>query len=449
MGADDLEGGQLFGRYRIVRTLGRGGMGTVYEAVHVTLKKRFAIKTLLSALASSVDARTRFLREGEVASRINHPNVVTVSDVGVENETPYLVMEFLEGETLGQFLAGRGRLEVSKAVDLLLPVVSAVAAGHDQGVVHRDLKPQNIFLARGHRGEVLPKVLDFGVSKLLGEGESAGLTGTMAVLGTAAYMAPEQARGARIVDGKSDQYALGLILYELLTGARAHEGANTLEVLHNVAAGAISPVLRRRPELPEALADCLTRMLALSPAERYPSLHAAGRALQPFASETIRLVMSGTFAEQGAAADAPRASASDGRLPKTILLPETSGRSGTSGVGGTQLLPGPEPSGQTTPGKVAPERGVGPTPRRPEPRRRSPRTLGAVAIAAAAVGIAVLVGLAPRPPRPRPPADRPPESFGARWRGIADAGGEAFGWGGIDRYDARASWPAQRGGRPG
>jgi tRNA A-37 threonylcarbamoyl transferase component Bud32 len=406
MNADDLEAGQLFGRYQIVRLLGRGGMGTVYEAVHVTLKKRFAIKTLLTSLASSVDARARFLREGEVASRINHPNVVTVSDVGVENETPYLVMEFLEGETLGQFLVGRGRLEVSKAVDLLLPIVSAVAAGHDQGVVHRDLKPQNIFLARSHRGEVLPKVLDFGVSKLLGEGDSSVLTRTMTVLGTAAYMAPEQARGARIVDGRSDQYALGLILYEMLTGVRAHEGGNTLEVLHNVAAGSISPVLSHRPELPRALSDCLHRMLALSPKDRYPALRAAGLALRPFASDTVRQATSGTFEEPAAATDLPRADAPDRRLPRTILLPETARRPGDINVGGTQLFPGQGPSGETAPGKVVSQLGADPTASRPEPSRRARRRLVAATAATAAVGIAVLVGLPARPARLHHPPDR-------------------------------------------
>src|SRR5450755_3731123 len=180
--SERLQDGQIFARYRIVRMLGQGGMGSVYEAVHLGLKKRFAIKTLLPSLAQSPEAQARFLREGEAASRMNHPNVVDVTDVGTEGGVPYLVMEYLEGETLGDFSARRGPLDVAVAVDLLLPAISAVAAGHDEGVIHRDLKPQNIFLARSAWGEPVPKILDFGVSKLLG-GDNPALTGTMAVLG--------------------------------------------------------------------------------------------------------------------------------------------------------------------------------------------------------------------------------------------------------------------------
>src|SRR5215471_14650499 len=267
-----LQDGQSFGRYQIVRLLGEGGMGAVYEAVHPILKKRFAIKTLLPSIAEMPEARARFLREGEATSRINHPNVVDVSDVGTEAGVPYLVMEYLEGETLAEHLDKRVRLDIGEAVDLMLPVISAVAAGHEQGVVHRDLKPANIFLARGPWGERVPKVLDFGVSKLVGEGDSANLTGTMAFLGTAAYMSPEQARGARRVDAQSDQYALGLIFYEMLTGVRAHHGEHPLEVLHNVTSGVIVPARELRPDLPQPLVDVLTRMLALAPGDRHPSL---------------------------------------------------------------------------------------------------------------------------------------------------------------------------------
>src|SRR5262245_9826292 len=184
---DQLRDGQAFGRYQIVRLIGEGGMGAVYEAVHPALKKRFAIKTLLAAMAQSPGVRARFLREGEAASRINHPNVVDVVDVGVEEGTPYLVMELLEGETLGALIARSGQVGVAEAVDILLPVMSAVAAGHGQGVIHRDLKPQNVFLARKAWGDPTPKVLDFGVSKLTDDDDSLMRTGSTVVLGTLAY----------------------------------------------------------------------------------------------------------------------------------------------------------------------------------------------------------------------------------------------------------------------
>src|SRR3954471_12901448 len=139
---EHLREGQTFARYQIVRLLGEGGMGAVYEAIHPVLKKRFAIKTLLPSIAQMAEARARFLREGEAASRISHPHVVDVTDVGTEDGVPYLVMEYLDGKTLGQLLGTRGPPEIRETIDLLLPVLSAVSAGHDHGVVHRDLKPQ-------------------------------------------------------------------------------------------------------------------------------------------------------------------------------------------------------------------------------------------------------------------------------------------------------------------
>jgi serine/threonine protein kinase len=296
---DHLSSGHVFGRYRIVRLIGEGGMGAVYEALHPTLKKRVAIKTLLPAHARKDEARARFLREAEAASSINHPNVVNVSDVGMEGDLPYMVMELLEGQTLGDLLTERGALPPEQAVALLLPAMAAVAAGHERGAIHRDLKPHNIFLARGRRGEIVPKVLDFGVSKVTTD--DVLLTGTMTVLGTAAYMSPEQARGAKGVDFLSDQYSLGLILFEMLTGARAHPGDSALEVLHNVALGLITPARELKPELDPDLDAVLTRMLATASAGRYPSLHDAGRALLPFADETARVAMAGEFVAPGAA----------------------------------------------------------------------------------------------------------------------------------------------------
>ncbi|HEX2659374.1 MAG TPA: serine/threonine-protein kinase [Polyangia bacterium] len=315
--------GQLVGRYRIVRLIGEGGMGAVYEAVHVVLKKRVAVKMLLPQVAQNQDARARFLREGEAASRINHPHVVSVLDVGEDAGAPYLVMEYLEGRTLGDFLAepGRGPLALEEAADLFLPVVAAVAAGHDSGVVHRDLKPQNILLARGRWGDLVPKVLDFGVSKLI-DHQGAPVTRTQAVLGTACYMSPEQARGARNVEARSDQFALGLILYEMVTGQRAYRGANDLEILYSASAGVVQPAQQLRPDLPDDFHAVLNRMLGVALNDRFPHLRDGGRLLLPFASERTRTSIGGDFADQpsvvpsAAAAEVPTASA-----PKTALLP--------------------------------------------------------------------------------------------------------------------------------
>jgi tRNA A-37 threonylcarbamoyl transferase component Bud32 len=292
-----LEIGQPFGRYQIVRVLGEGGMGVVYEALHLGLKKRFAIKTLRAAIARIPEAQVRFLREGEAAARIHHPHVVNVVDVGTEGETPFLVMEYLEGGSLADLMFGVGRMDVAPALALLLPAMSAVAAGHALGVVHRDLKPANIFIARGPWGESVPKVLDFGVSKLLAASDGSTLTATSSVVGTAAYMSPEQAKGGKEVDGRSDQFALGLILYEMLTGVRAHAGDNQFEVVHNIATGKLTRPRERRPELPVAIEEILLKMLAFAPADRFASLFLAGRALMPFADAKVRTALANAFAD--------------------------------------------------------------------------------------------------------------------------------------------------------
>jgi eukaryotic-like serine/threonine-protein kinase len=315
-----LEIGQTFGRYQIVRVLGEGGMGVVYEALHLGLKKRFAIKTLRPSVALIPEAQTRFLREGEAASRIHHPHVVNVVDVGTEGSIPFLVMEFLEGLSLADLLEASGRMDIERSVSLLLPAISAVAAGHAQGVVHRDLKPANVFIARGAFGESITKVLDFGVSKLMAPGDGTGLTATASVLGTAAYMSPEQAMGLKDVDGRSDQFALGQILYEMLTGARAHPGENQFEVLHNIATGKLHPPRQRRPDLPPELEKILLRMLAFSPSDRYPSLLAAGRALLPYATEKVRATLATAF--EGPAADSGKETA--GEPPRASTAKELS-----------------------------------------------------------------------------------------------------------------------------
>ncbi|MDB4979455.1 MAG: serine/threonine protein kinase [Myxococcales bacterium] len=323
-----LTNGQIFGRYQIVRILGEGGMGTVYEAVHTGIKKRVAIKTLLPALSRSVEAQTRFLREGEAASRINHPNVVNVTDVGSEGGIPYLVMEYLEGETLADLIARKGSLELTEALDVFLPSLAAVAVGHDQGVIHRDLKPQNIFIAQGAGHASIPKVLDFGVSKIIGDGNVA-LTGTMAVLGTAAYMSPEQARGAKVIDAASDQYAMGLILHEMVTGARGHDGDSPLEVLHRIASGIVPDTAQLCPGLPPNVLALVRRMLATDPRQRFSSLRAVARDLLPHATQRMRLIYDDSFRD-------PEAT-----MPATgpAVRPRAVGPGSGAKSGGTRLLP--------------------------------------------------------------------------------------------------------------
>ncbi len=283
---DELPKGKRLGKYEIIGLLGAGGMGAVYEAVHTDLKKRVAVKILHPDYARKPNAAQRFMREGEAASRIRHPHVVDITDVGIEGEMAFLVMEYLDGVDLKAHLVRYAPLPVEEAVDMMLPVVAAVAAGHDVGVVHRDLKPHNIFMARHSGTDVHMKVLDFGLSKLLDEGgDAASLTGTTAVMGTVAYMSPEQAKGAKFVDSRTDQYSLGLIVYECVTGLRAHKGENTLAMLRQIGDGTIEPPRSHKGDLPADLERVIMKTLATKQGDRFPHLYALGRSLLPFASE--------------------------------------------------------------------------------------------------------------------------------------------------------------------
>jgi serine/threonine-protein kinase len=302
--ADSLAPGSMLGRYEIRGQLGRGGMGCVYEAVHRDLKKRVAVKVLSAALASNEEAKQRFLREGEAASRIRHPHVVDVTDVGTDGVLTYLVMEFLDGEDLSRRI-GRGPLTIQETANIMLPVLAGVAAAHDEGVVHRDLKPENIFLANvRHRSGVQPKVLDFGVSKLT-DPNAMALTGTAATFGTPFYIPPEQLRGARQADHRSDQYALGVVLYECVTGQRPFQGDNVFTVLRAIGDGDYPPPRAVRPDLPLAFEAIIVRAMRLDPADRFPSLRALGAALLPFAPDTARLLWAEMFASGEGAPVAP------------------------------------------------------------------------------------------------------------------------------------------------
>ena len=318
--AETLPPGTALGRYEIRRLIGRGGMGCVYEAVHRDLKKRVAIKTLLPSLAASDEARIRFLREGEAASRIRHPNVVDVTDVGIEGQTSYLVMEYLEGEDLASLIARQGALSIEQSADFLLPVAAAISTAHEQGVIHRDLKPANILLARSAVGGLQPKVLDFGISKVTGDRGTMVLTGTGATFGTTFYLPPEQLQGARQADARSDQYALGTIVYECVTGRRAFERDNLYGVLKDIAEGNYPPPISRRPDLPPAMDALIRRAMSLDPAARFESVKQMGAAMLEFATPQARVVWSSFFGapENGQGLGAPL-----GNPGGTILLAES------------------------------------------------------------------------------------------------------------------------------
>ena len=362
--SDSLRPGTVLGRYEIRRLLGQGGMGHVYEAVHRDLKKRVAIKTLLPSLASNRDAKERFLREGEAASRISHPHVVDVTDVGIEGSVIYLVMEYLEGEDLARLIARQGYLSPTEAADIMLPVAAAIFTAHQQGVIHRDLKPENIFLERTAYGAIQPKVLDFGISKVLGDSRARALTGTAATMGTMYYLPPEQLRAAREADGRSDQYGLGTILYECVTGQRAFDEESFYILLKKIAEGEYPRPSTRRPDLPARLEAIIMRAMSLEPADRFDSVEQFGASLLDFASVGIRALWTPLF----------------GAAPAVELPPPSPARavtgSGTDrGRVATRIAPSQPPVGATMELPAPPRKGSSTTLRNATGERALPVTL--------------------------------------------------------------------------
>ncbi len=283
-GPDPLEGATLQDTYTIVRFLAEGGMGRVYEARHTRIStKRFAIKVLLSELKHSMDVRLRFRREAEAAASIDHPNVVGVHDFGYTPDgRPYLVSDFLEGRELGQVLADRKPLPVPLACSIALQLCHAIQAAHDQGVIHRDMKPANVFLV-GALEDPQVKVLDFGLARLAELTESSA-TQTGMVMGTPSYMAPEQARGER-ADIRVDVYGVAAVLYACLTGRPPHEEDSAQQTI--VAVMTRDPLRPRlfSPDVPPELEVVVQRAMANDPAERYATIHDLEMALAPFAWE--------------------------------------------------------------------------------------------------------------------------------------------------------------------
>jgi len=247
-------------------------MGAVYEAEHVDLGKPVAVKVLLHGLEGNREAQARFVTEGKASARIAHPHVVKVTDSGTAGGTAFLVMELLQGESLADSLARKGGMEAFDALDLLLPVMDALMEGHRLGIVHRDLKPQNIFLARTFGSTVTPKLLDFGISKMVGGNVDQNLTISGALLGSAPYMAPEQIESAKDVDALGDQYSMALILFECLAGRPARTGATPFAVLQSVSKASTPSLRAAIPGVDPRLDAALSKALAWTPAARFPSM---------------------------------------------------------------------------------------------------------------------------------------------------------------------------------
>ena len=276
----DPVGSVIGGSYRLKRVIGEGGMGTVYEAMHVRLDKRFAVKLMAPELACDDVALARFQREAAIASHLGHPHLVTVVDYGTSDTgEPYLVMDYLDGEDLHHRMRREGRLPLATTVAITRQVASALAAVHGQGVVHRDLKPANVFLVRVPDEADFVKVLDFGVSKI--KAAHTRLTNSAHVLGTPEYMSPEQATGMLDeIDHRADQWSLACMAWEMLCGRPPFAGEGLVGVLYQVVNADPPPMDLGAADLPPAVETVLRRALAKRMEDRYPSIKEFARAFE-------------------------------------------------------------------------------------------------------------------------------------------------------------------------
>jgi serine/threonine-protein kinase len=276
-----IEVGQTVGNYRVLRKIGEGGMGDVYLAEHPVIGRKAALKVIHPQHAQNHDVVARFVNEASAISRVGHEHIVEVTDFG---RTPggdfYFIMEYLEGRSLAEVIAAEAPFPPSRALDVAAQIADALAASHAHGVIHRDLKPENVFLVPRSEQPDFVKVLDFGLAKLLNDdGAAPHETRAGVVMGTPYYMSPEQCEGGREIDGRADIYALGVVLFEMLTGKLPFGGSSEGEVLMKQMTMLAPAVRSLVPDLPPALDAIVRRALAKKPAERYPTMAALREAL--------------------------------------------------------------------------------------------------------------------------------------------------------------------------
>lgn len=273
----------LDGKYAVERVLGSGTMGSVVSARHVELGEPRALKLLHPLWLNQPDKVERFKLEARAAVKLKSPHVARVFDVGtLPGGRPYIVMEQLTGSDLAAYLATQGRLDTGEAVDLVVQACDALAEAHALGIVHRDLKPANLFVHRTSDGHVTLKVLDFGVAKIRISPSTMSATDENEMIGTPRYMAPEQTRMGAPVDARTDIWALGSILYQLVTGSPPFTGRTLTELIGAIVAAAPRPPRELRPDLPGGLADVILRCLEKAPAKRWASAAELSEALAPY-----------------------------------------------------------------------------------------------------------------------------------------------------------------------
>jgi serine/threonine protein kinase len=414
-----IELGQLIsGKYRLARVLGDGGMGTVYEAHHEGLGTRVAIKVLHANLARRSGLVERFLREARVSAQIRSPNVVQVMDVDrTEQGDAYIVMELLEGEPLSGVLEREGRVPIATACDYTIQILEALEAAHALGVTHRDLKPENVFLTTV-AGKPVLKLIDFGIAKAqISEPNTRSLTVAGVLMGTAEYMAPEQAYSADKADARSDLYAVGVMLYEMIAGQRPVQGEDGRIIALKVERGEVQPLVHAAPDTPRELAGLVHRAMAARPELRFPTATEMRHALEAVAGRAGLLGAAagarktGTLSPNvGAAVAAPPAP--EPGTPQTQRAPPIYGMQtpGSGFVPPVAVGASPGTSGSTGGGARILE-----APRRPGRKGRSSTTWLLVAIPLL-LGAGVVVMLvvnsesssAPPDPTPTAPHGKPP-----------------------------------------
>ncbi len=369
-------------KYRVDRFIGQGGMGVVVAGFHLELDQPVAIKFLVSESGLESEGAERFRREARAAAKIHSEHVARVFDIGLlDGRVPYMVMELLYGNDLEHEIERRGALPVAEAAGYLLQAIDAVAEAHSVGIVHRDLKPTNLFLAQRADGSRIIKVLDFGISKSLGSGRQleVALTRTAAFVGSPLYMSPEQMRSARDVDARADVWALGAILYVMVTGQLPHPGASLPEVCLAVMNTLPRPLKDFISDAPDGLEPILMKCLAKEPDQRYASVAELAEQLLKFAPEWHLVV--------------ERALRLLGGAPQHGSYPPAQARSSNPAAGSsasTQRIPGSPMNDQPTP-PSATEAPWSKTDRKGKKNRRAPLIIAALLTLVTVLGLLIFV----------------------------------------------------------